>query len=94
MKKKLILVLLLTICSSVLNAESNETVKSPEDNASKRASEQLKKQQAREKKFAEEQTFYKGKNHDLSYAEINPDSVDSVKLEEPDYEFDMDDVYD
>jgi hypothetical protein len=94
MKKALLLVLLLSFASSTLSADNNKTTTSAESNATKRANEQLKIQQAREKKFAREQTFYKGKNHDLSYAEINPDSIDSVPLIEPDYDFDMDDVYD
>ncbi len=94
MKKELLLVLLLVFSFTILSAESNQTVKSSEENATKRASEQLKKQQAREKKFAEEQMFYQGKDHNLSYAEINPNSIDSIKLEEQDYEFDMNDVYD
>jgi len=94
MKKELLLVLMLSFGSSVLSADNNKTISSSEKNATKRANAQLKKQQEREEKFAREQTFYMGKNHDLSYAEINPDSIDSVPLIEPDYDFDMDDVYD
>jgi len=94
MKKELFLVLLLSFGFSVLSADNNKTISSSEQNATKRANAQLKVQQEREKKFAREQTFYKGKNHDLSYAEINQDSIDSVPLIEPDYDFNMDDVYD
>ena len=55
---------------------------------------QLQEQMEREKKFAKEQTFYKGEEYDLSYAEIDKNSLDSVPLIEPDYDFNMDDVYD
>ncbi|MCK5855348.1 MAG: hypothetical protein KAG56_09010, partial [Sulfurovaceae bacterium] len=55
---------------------------------------QLQAQLEREKKFAEEKTFYKGKDYDLSYAEIDKSSLDNIKLPEPDYDFNMDDVYD
>ena len=84
-----------------ISLELNSTVSSDKNitselNSSKinKIEEQLKKQIEREKKFAKEQTFYQGKEYDLSYAEVNPDSLDSVPLLEPDYDFDMDDVYD
>ena len=84
-----------------ISSESNLTIVSDKNitsdlNNSKinKIEEQLKKQIEREKKFAKEQTFYQGKEYDLSYAEVNPDSLDSVPLLEPDYDFDMDDVYD
>ncbi len=97
--KSLFMATLILISSSLaLNAENNETIKKDENSSSstkaKRAEKQLEKQMKREQKFAEEQKFYHGKNHDLSYAEVNKESIDSVPLIEPDYEFDMDDVYD
>jgi hypothetical protein len=93
MKKLLITLIVIGSCSVALYAEDNNT----KDNAStqkERTAKQLEKQMKREKKFAKEQQFYKGKNHDLSYAEVNQDSIDSVPIIEPEYEFDMDDVYD
>jgi hypothetical protein len=53
----------------------------------------LKEQMEREEKFAKEQTFYQGDDYDLSYAEVNEESLDSVPLIEPEYDFNMDDVY-
>jgi hypothetical protein len=97
MKSIFMATLMLVSSSLVLNAENNETVKVDENSSSKettRAEKQLEKQMKREEKFAKEQMFYHGKNHDLSYAEVNEESIDSVPLIEPDYEFDMDDVYD
>ena len=78
-----------------LYAENNETQK--ENNSSReenKIEKQLKVQMEREKKFAEEKTFYQGKDYDLSYAEIDKSSLDNIKLPEPDYDFNMDDVYD
>jgi len=100
--KELLITLLVTASYSVaLYAENNQSIESKkpsiENNAStkkERIAKQLKKQMKREEKFAREQQFYKGKDHDLSYAEVNKDSIDSVPLIEPDYDFDMDDVYD
>jgi len=97
MKNLFITAILIVSCSAGLNADNNESLqKDNKSNLSKeqRAKKQLEVQMKREEKFAREQTFYKGKNHNLSYAEVNPDSVDSVPLIEPDYDFDMDDVYD
>ena len=76
--------------SSLLSAESNQTATAPQTKAQK----QLQAQMEREKKFAQEQQFYQGVNYDLSYAEVDPDSLENIKVPEPEYDFDMDDVYD
>lgn len=96
MKSILLATILLGSCSLFLNAENNESVEADTNSSTQtqRAEKQLEKQMKREAKFAQEQTFYKGENHDLGYAEINKESIDSVPLIEPDYDFDMDDVYD
>jgi len=97
MKKQLFfsfLVLFFTVHISANEADSNKTKPSTETNATTKAEKQLQKQMAREKKFAKEKTFYKGPEYDLSYAEIDPKSLDSIEAIEPDLEFDMDDVYD
>jgi hypothetical protein len=85
--------LLMLSCITILNAENNESNKSTDTKASK-IEKQLQEQMKQEQKFAEEQTFYKGEDYDLSYAEVNKDSLDDIPLIEPDYDFDMDDVYD
>ncbi len=59
-----------------------------------RAEKQLKKEMENEKKYAKEQTFYNQDNYDFKGAEVNKDSLDSVPELEPQYEFDMDSVYD
>jgi len=82
------------------NAENNASTKakeSAESNASvkaKRAKKQLEEQMKREEKYAEEQTFYQGKNYDLSASEVDPNSLDAIPEIEPQYDFNMDDVYD
>ena len=81
---------------SNITIETNSTVEVNHTNLTKedKVAKQLQKQIEREKKFAKEQTFYQGKDYDLGYAEVNQDSIDNIPLLEPDYEFDMDDVYD
>ena len=59
-----------------------------------RAEKQLKKEMENEKKYAKEQTFYSEENYDFKGAEVNKDSLKSVPKLEPQYDFDMDSVYD
>ena len=90
-------ILLSTIVMLSLYADSNITQQennSSEQNITKKIDKQLQMQMEREKKFANEQRFYQGEDYDLSYAEVDKSSLDSVNLIEPDYDFNMDDVYD
>jgi cytochrome c biogenesis factor len=96
MKSLLVTTFLLLSLSAENNTTHKETQKT-DQNSSKiesKASKQLKKQMEREAKFAKEQRFYQGDDYDLSYAEVDPNSLDDIPLIEPDYDFDMDDVYD
>ena len=97
MIKLLLTTLLIVFSSSTMYAkdvDTNKTKATKETNATSKAEKQLQKQMEREKKFAKEKTFYKGPDYDLSYAEIDPKSLDSIEAIEPDLEFNMDDVYD
>jgi len=47
----------------------------------------------RENKYAKEQKFYQGNEYDLKAVEVNPDSLDHIPVIEPDYDFDITDVY-
>ena len=49
---------------------------------------------SKEKKYAKEQTFYSEENYDFKGAEVNPESLKNIKEVQPQYDFDMDDVYD
>ena len=46
-----------------------------------------------EKKFKAEQKFYMGDEYNLSEHQVNPQSVKKTPLIEPEYDFDMTDVY-
>ena len=89
MVMKTILILLITLSSVVFAAEA----KGDADKKA-RTQKQLEKQMQKEKKFKKEQTFYQSKNYDLKGAEVNQESLDSVPELEPEYDFDMDSVYD
>jgi hypothetical protein len=54
---------------------------------------QVQEQMAREKKYAQEQSFAQGDDYDLKAVEVNQKSLDSIPLIEPDYDFDITDVY-
>ncbi len=88
MKKLLGLTLLATIV--LLSNENNSTI---EQNLTTTQIE-LQKQIDREKAFARDGTFLKGEEYDLSYAEVNSSNLDHIPIIAPDYDFDMDDVYD
>ena len=72
---------------------ASDNAKSDKDRKA-RAEKQLKKEMENEKKYAKEQTFYSAENYDFKGAEVNKDSLDSVPELEPQYDFDMDSVYD
>jgi len=82
------------------NTETNATTKAKENaenndsGKAKRAEKQIQEQIKREEKYAKEQTFYQGKNFDLSELEVDSNSLDDIPEIEPDYSFNMDDVYD
>ena len=81
------------------SAEHNRTAfqKKSDSNQTKPATslteKQIKAQMEREKKYAKEQKFYQGDEYDFKAVEVNPDSLDHIPVIEPDYDFDITDVY-
>lgn len=75
-------------------AQAKEKVENNDSVKAKRAEKQIQEQMKREEKYAKEQTFHHGKNFDLSELEVDPKSLDAIPDIEPDYSFNMDDVYD
>jgi len=73
--------------------ESNSTLPSKENNQTKLVEQHLQEQMEREKVYAEQQSFAQGDDYDLKAVEINPASLDNIPAIEPDYDFDMTDVY-
>jgi len=96
MKKAL---LILFLFSNLYSNDSNSAVKNSKDSniTKKNLLEQIKREEKyakeREEKYAKEQKFYQGKDYNLSAVEVNPNSLSSIKAIEPEYDFDMDDVY-
>jgi hypothetical protein len=99
--KKPLLPLLLTYSIVSLSANSYTTQENNltiENNSSQqikieRMKKEVEEQMKREEKYAKEQRFYQGDEYNLSAVEVNQDSIDSTPLIEPDYDFEIDDVY-
>jgi len=77
--------------------ESNTTVKQSESNNTqtnkKLTEQQVKEQMAREAEYARSQSFVQGDDYDLKAVEVNTKSLENIPSIEPDYDFDMTDVY-
>jgi len=98
MTKILILAGLLSISS--LYADNNTTSKPKDKNITQKdknesalTKKQVEEQMRLEEKYAKEQKFYQGDNYDLKSKEINEKSLDKLPAIEPDYDFDITDVY-
>ncbi len=77
-------------------ADSNtttETNSTKEANVSKELEKNLQKAIEAEKRFEKEQKFYQGDDYNLTEHEVDPKSVDKVPLIEPEYDFDITDLY-
>ena len=86
MKKTFLGFLLLCAGVGLYGDESNLT---QEELTKKHIAEQL----ARERKYAKEKAFYHGKEFNLTQFQIDKKSLDSIPDIEPDYDFDITDVY-
>ena len=75
----------------LLNAgDSNASSRTDDQNLTQK---NLKEQLEREKRYAKEQRFYQGDEYNLSEHRVDPKLVEKVPLIEPDYDFDITDVY-
>jgi hypothetical protein len=59
----------------------------------KELEKQIQEQMKREEKYARERKFYTAKDYNFSAVKVDPKTVGSVPLIEPDYDFDITDVY-
>jgi len=97
MRKFLLIVGILSISS--LYADNNTTqmqdknITKKDVNESALTQKQIEEQMKLEEKYAKEQKFYQGDKYDLKSKEINEKSLDKLPAIEPDYDFDITDVY-
>ena len=87
---------LFMLLSFALFADSNTTNdknSSIIDTNSSTLDSNIKKQMEREKKYKKEQKFYMGDDYNLTEHEVDPKTVDKVPVIEPEYDFDITDLY-
>jgi hypothetical protein len=93
----LVLAFSLTLLNAGTDTNKKQASSTKTPQKEKLSKEELEKQiQAqieREKKYAKEQTFYKGKDYNLSEKQVDPKTLKNVPKIEPDYDFDITDVY-
>jgi len=87
MRKGILMLTAAILCAGTLYASENN-----ESNQSS-VEEQIRKQMEREKQYAKEQKFYQGEEYDLDAHKVDPTQIRKVPKIEPDYDFDMTDVY-
>ncbi len=79
--------------NNTTNIDSNKTIEINSTNQTilkkSKLEENLKKAISKEKKFQKEQKFYQGDDYNLSEKEIDPSSLDKIKVIEPDYDYEM-----
>jgi hypothetical protein len=85
--------ILLIVITLGLLVFANETQTKKDTKQEVRAKKQIQIEMEREKKYAKEQTFYKGDDYDLKGAEVNKESVLTTPVIEVE-DLDMDSVYD
>ena len=94
MNRAFISAILIAFTSLTLQADRNHTESNITIKKAEKVAKQLEAQIKKEEKIAKEQRFYQAEEYDLSSYEVDKSSLDSIPLIEPDYDFDMDDVYD
>ena len=90
MTKTYLFIALLTI---LLSAETNSTKVKDNNDSNATINKNLQKMIEKEKKIKKEQKFYQGDDYNLTETAVDKETVDKVPLIEPDYDFDMTDVY-
>lgn len=88
LKASLFLILL-----TILSAETNSTKSIENNDSNSTINKNLQKMIEKEKKIKKEQKFYQGDEYNLTETAVDKSSVDKVPLIEPEYDFDITDLY-
>jgi hypothetical protein len=94
--KKWVFLGLISLSTAAISGESNTSI--DQNHATTADKKQLDKhileEIKREENFARTQEFKQGKDYNLSEHKVDPKDLNSVPVINPEYDFDMDDVYD
>ncbi len=96
MFKELIVVLFLIVSigfAKGIDKNSSKDLNSSDKNSSNYEKSNIQKAIENEKKFEKEQKFYMGEDYNLSQHKVDQKTIDKVKAIEPEYDFDITDVY-
>ena len=92
--KKLVLFFSLVCVLTAKDTNSTKPIKKDSNiTKNKLIQKHLKEQMKKEAKYAKEKMFYSGKDYNLTQHQVDPKSLKHIKTIEPEYDFDMDDVY-
>ncbi len=88
--------LLIALASTVLHAENNQSIAGIEDNITNpdQLAKHVKEQMKREETFARTQEFKQGDDYNLTEHQVDPKDLENIHVDPPEYDFNMDDVYD
>ena len=90
-------ILVLLHAENNTTVENNSSIKQSDSNNTKinkkLTEQQVKEQMEREAEYARSQSFLQGDDYDLKAVEVNLKSLENIPSIEPDYDFDMTDVY-
>ena len=88
--------LLVALVSSVLHAENNQSTAEIENNTTdqKQLAKHVKEELKLEEHYSKTQAFEQGKDYNFSVHKVDPKDLDTIPVIEPEYDFNMDDVYD
>ena len=85
--------LFITFLTILLSAETNSTKVKDNNDSNATINKNLQKMIEKEKKIKKEQKFYQGDDYNLSETAVDKSTVDKVPLIEPEYDFDITDLY-
>ena len=88
--------ILIALVSPVLHAENNRNATSIDNNTTnqKQLAKHVKEELRLEEHYSKTQAFEQGKDYNLSIHKVDPKDLETIPVIEPEYDFNMDDVYD
>jgi len=92
-KTFLISIFLIFSLAASENNKTNSDVNTTKESNNTELNKNLKAQIEREKKYKKEQKFYLGDEYNLTEHEVDEKSLKDVPVIEPEYDFDITDLY-
>ena len=84
---------LFSLLTMSIFATENNSSKQNKSETNATLNKNIQKAIEKEKKYKQEQKFYQGKDYNLSENKVDKSTVEKVPLIEPEYDFDITDLY-